>query len=320
MQIVHRLAVGGIVLLAVASESGCSHQWVGRVSSPLTRPARSLSFETASVRPNQSTNFRFRMETSPGGTLSVTNANLGAIIAQAYGVVEFRTLVGGPEWIISEKFDIEGRAPQGVITAGLSQKKRNEKLMLMLQTLLADRFRLVVHPETRLVPVYSLVVSKEGLELHKAKTNEAHCPGISILAASIQTSDFCHAFFGGQGGGFTGKTVAMRELATWLAHYADRPVLDNTGDKHLFDIDTEGWVPMIPRPPGAAPSAEDRAFAQPGRPTLQSVLSKVGLKLESTPGSVDVLVIDRVENGRSTWPHSRHLDICLPEPNRRCAK
>jgi uncharacterized protein (TIGR03435 family) len=298
IQTMYRLAVGGIVLLAVASEPGCSHQRVSRVSSPLARTAKPLSFETASVTPNQSTNFRFRMETSPAGTLSVTNANLGAIIAQAYGVVEFRTLLKGPEWIISEKFDIEGKAPKGVIPAGLSQKKRNEKLMLMLQTLLADRFRLVVHPETRLVPVYSLVVSKEGLELRKARTNEAHCPRISILAASIQTPDSCHAFFGGQGGGIHGKTVDMRELATWLEHYADRPILDSTGDKHLFDIDTEGWVPMIPRPgptPGAAPSAEDRAFAKPGRPTLQSVLSKVGLKLESTQGSVDVLVIDHVE-------------------------
>jgi uncharacterized protein (TIGR03435 family) len=90
----------------------------------------------------------------------------------------------------------------------------------------------------------------------------------------------------------------MADLVTGLENWTDHPVIDNTGVKGLFDIDTEGWVPMRPRlgpPPGTEPSAEDRQFADPARPTLQQVLDKVGLKLESTKGPVQVLVIDNIE-------------------------
>jgi uncharacterized protein (TIGR03435 family) len=92
----------------------------------------------------------------------------------------------------------------------------------------------------------------------------------------------------------------MSDLASFLQNWTDHPVIDNTGLKGLFDIDTEGWVSMRPRliPPGERnenQAAEDRAFADPARPTLQQVLDKVGLKLESTKGPVQILVIDRIE-------------------------
>ena len=108
---------------------------------------------------------------------------------------------------------------------------------------------------------------------------------------------------GGQGNGIHGKTVSMPELVMFVETWADRPVIDNTGFAELFDIDTEGWVPMRPRPgppPGTEPSAEDRAFADPARPTLQQVLDKVGLRLESTRGPVQVLVIGHIERA---WAH-----------------
>jgi len=90
----------------------------------------------------------------------------------------------------------------------------------------------------------------------------------------------------------------MTDLVDGLQNWTDHPVIDNTGVQGLFDIDTEGWVPMRPRPgppPGTEPSAEDRAFADPARPTLQQVLDKVGLKMESKKGPVQILVIDHIE-------------------------
>ena len=90
----------------------------------------------------------------------------------------------------------------------------------------------------------------------------------------------------------------MVDLANGLENWTDRPVIDRTGVKNLFDIDTEGWVPMRPRPgppPGTEPSEEDKAFADPARPTLPSVLDKLGLKLESTRGAVEIIVIQHVE-------------------------
>ncbi len=230
----------------------------------------------------------------PGGTPKFVNIPLSLIITDAYNlpVQSPARLSGAPDWTVSERYDIEAKAAPGAVPAGLSEKARNEKLMPMLQALLVDRFKLAVHWETQQLPVYSLVVSKNGLKLHTPKMAEKDCPEVS------SSDGYCHLFTGGQGNGIHGKTVEMTELVTFLESWTDRPVIDNTGFKGLFDIDTSGWIPMRLRPsplPGAAPSAEDRAFADPARPTLQAVLSKVGLKLESSRGPVDVVVIDHVE-------------------------
>jgi uncharacterized protein (TIGR03435 family) len=197
-----------------------------------------------------------------------------------------------PKWAESERFDIEAKAPMGAIPAGLSEKQRYDKSMLMLQSVLADRFRMTTHWETKQGPMYSLTVAKSGLKLPKAKIEEKDCPEVPTR------TEYCHFFYGGQGRGLHGKTITMTDLVDSLQGWADHPIIDNTGVNGLFDIDTEGWVPMRPRPgppPGNEPSAEDRAFADPARPTLQQVLNKVGLKLESTKGPVEILVIDNIE-------------------------
>jgi uncharacterized protein (TIGR03435 family) len=233
------------------------------------------------------------MEVLPGGTLMYTSLPLRAIVSQAYNL-PFNSLewLSGPEWINSERFDIEAKAPAGVIPAGLPETQRNDKSILMLQSVLADRFRMTTHWETKQGPVYSLTVSKNGLKLPKAKIAEEDCPEVS------SRTGYCHLFVGGQGNGVHGKRVEISDLVTFLDNWTDRPVIDNTGVKGLFDIDTEGWVPMRPRPgppPGTEPSAEDRADADPARPTLQQALDKVGLRLESTKGPFQILVIDHVE-------------------------
>lgn len=164
--------------------------------------------------------------------------------------------------------------------------------MLMLQSVLADRFRITTHWETKQGPVYSLTVARNGLKLPKAKIEEKDCPAVPT------PTEFCHRFNGGKGQGLHGKTIKMTDLVDGLQVWTDHPVIDNTGFQGLFDIDTEGWVPMRPRPgppPGTEPSAEDRAFADPARPTLQQVLDRVGLKLESTKGPVQILVVDHIE-------------------------
>jgi len=270
---------------------------IGILDAPQVRAQQEpapVPFEVASVKPNNSTDFRsMRMQTLPGGTLIYKGVPLRVIVSQAYSL-PFNSLewLSGPKWIDSEKFDIEAKAAQGAIPAGLSEKRRNDKLMLMLRTVLADRFRMTTHLDTKQGPVYSLVVSKNGLKLRKAKIEEKDCPEVSTRTEN------CHGFEGGQGNGIHGTTVDMSDLVSFLENWTDHPVIDKTGFKGLFDIDTEGWVPMRPRPgppPGTEPSAEDRAFADPARPTLQAVLDKVGLRLESTKGPVQVLVIDHIE-------------------------
>jgi bla regulator protein BlaR1 len=273
---------------------------IGIMGAPQVRAqqqaAAPVPFEVASVKPNTSTGVRdLQMQTLPGGTLIYIDVPLRVIISQAYNL-PYNSLewITGPKWIDSEKFDIEAKAAPGAIPAGLSQKQRNDKTMLMLQAVLADRFKMTTHVDIKQGPVYSMVVSKNGLKLPKAKIEEKDCPEVST------PTENCHDFRGGQGQGVHGKTIDMSDLASFLQNWTDHPVIDNTGFKGLFDIDTEGWVSMRPRPipPGERnenQAAEDRAFADPARPTLQQVLDKVGLKLESTKGPVQVLVIDRIE-------------------------
>jgi len=166
----------------------------------------------------------------------------------------------------------------------------------MLQTLLADRFKLKVHHEMKEGLVYALVVAKNGPKLEKAKLEEKDCAN-RVLDALDPTS--CHRFMGGQGQGMQGQAVDMQDLAEFLSHFSDKPFMNKTGIAGLYNIQTPGWVPLIPRPPrpdGGTESqrAEDQAFADPNRPTLNDVLDKLGLKLENQTGMVDTLFVDYV--------------------------
>jgi uncharacterized protein (TIGR03435 family) len=90
----------------------------------------------------------------------------------------------------------------------------------------------------------------------------------------------------------------MPDLAAYASSWADRPVVDKTGLRGLFNIQTEGWVPMRPRPPrpaGQDPTAEDLAFADPARPTLFQIFDRLGLKLESQKAPVEMFVIESAE-------------------------
>jgi uncharacterized protein (TIGR03435 family) len=89
----------------------------------------------------------------------------------------------------------------------------------------------------------------------------------------------------------------MSEIVVSVSNYTDPPLVDRTGLTGLYDVETEGWVPMRPRPrpPGQEPTAEDLAFADPARPTLYMIFDKLGLKMESSRASVEMFVIDSVE-------------------------
>jgi uncharacterized protein (TIGR03435 family) len=297
-QISRKLTFGRKLLLAAAGFAAVTTPIaIGIIDAPQVRAqpqAAPVPFEVASVKPNNSTD-RGVMQALPGGTLTIRNGPLRYIIAGAYNVSPRASdrISGLPGWTESERFDIDAKAAPRAIPAGLSPKQRNDRSMLMLQSVLADRFKMTAHWETKQGPVYSLTIAKNGLKLPKAKIEEKDCPEVPTR------TEYCHMFNGGQGQGLHGKTISITDLVDGLQGWTDHPVIDNTGGvKGLFDIDTEGWVPMFPRPgppPGTEPSEEDKAFADPARPTLQQVLDKVGIKMESTKGPVQVLVIDHIE-------------------------
>jgi uncharacterized protein (TIGR03435 family) len=261
----------------------------------LVRPAlkaQSPTFEVASIKPHTpGDRAGAPPQFMPGGRFHVAGLPLLFTIAFAYNLpFQGTQLSGGPAWIrsLEDGYDIEAKADVSALK-DLSPQEREDKLRLMLQALLAERFRLNVLRETKEQPVYFLSVGKNGPKLQKSALAPKDCD---------DPANRCHVGGSGQGRGIHVKAFSMPDLAVSVANFTDRPLLDRTGLTGLYDIDTEGWVPMRPRPPrppGQEPTAEDLAFADPARPTLFMIFDKLGLKLESSRAKVDMFVIDRVE-------------------------
>jgi uncharacterized protein (TIGR03435 family) len=259
---------------------------IGVVHAQLGKP---LAFEVASVKPNKSLRFSEGMKTYPGGRLSATNVPLFLIITSAYQVAfQSPRLSGGPDWTRREGFDIEATAEKGAIPSNLPKVIQEAKLMSMLRSLLADRFKLVVRRETKEIPVYALVISKGGSKLQKAKLEEADCsfePGPGAIP--------CHRMGGGQGRGINAQAVSLADVVRFVENWTDRPVIDKTGIQGLFEIKTEGWISLRASPEGAGGNGE--GAADPDRPTLFTIFDRLGLKLERQKAPVEFFVIEHIE-------------------------
>jgi uncharacterized protein (TIGR03435 family) len=259
-----------------------------------SQPATALQFEVASIRANKSQDWHNRqLNFSPGGRFRAINLPPLAIIAIAYNLPDqSRRLSGGPGWIRSEAYDIEATAPEGTIPPDLPANVRTGKMRLMLEALLADRFKLQIHRVVEEQPVYALVIAKKGPKLQAANVDEKSCSGDSRGAAP------CHLLAGGQGHGLHGSAVSLTDVALFLSNWTDRPTIDRTGLHGLFNIQTDGWAPLSLRatpPPNAQPSAEDSALSDSGRPTLSMILDRLGLKLESQRAPVEMFSIEHIE-------------------------
>jgi uncharacterized protein (TIGR03435 family) len=253
---------------------------------------KGLAFEAASVKPNTSGGQRYSSRMLPGGAFTATNNTLRDLILNAYWIPAY-LLSGDPDWIKNERFDIEAKPAPNAVPPSLPDRARNEFTRSMLQSLLAERFKLTVHRENKEMPIYELVVSKNGPKLKEAA--DLDC---------INTQK-CHNWGPGNPtmqGGFPGKSVDMDDLVDILALWVDRPIVNKTGIQGIFDI----RIQFNPRPGGQAVARSDEANhevanADPASlPTLFTALEEqLGLKLESRKGVVETIVIDHVERPTS---------------------
>jgi uncharacterized protein (TIGR03435 family) len=253
----------------------------------------SPTFEVASVKPNKSgTDEMVGGLAEPGGRFTVINTQLREIIRVAYRLQRYQ-VVGGPSWIDSDRFDI---------TAKANASSTGPEMALMLRPLLAERFKLAVHNETRQLPLFALVVAGSAGKLGPhLRPSDADC--IAEVTARLRggaipppPTDPPHQPCGSAGGplGYTtARGLTMGQIAFGLSRNVGRAVMDRTGLAGYFDYELT-WTPdQIPqRPPGAP----DLPPIDPNGASLFTALQEqLGLKLESTTGPVDVLVIDHVE-------------------------
>ena len=203
---------------------------------------------------------------SSDGNFKTVNVSLGALLQFAFGVPESR-IVGGPNELRSQMFDIEAKADSAVDAALKKLPSDQGKLVKqqMIQALLADRFKLVVHRETRELPIYALVVAKGGSKLEASKSD-----GVMISSGS--------RYLNAQG-----VTIAM--IAQELAQDVGRVVMDKTGIEGRFDVDLK-WTPDDEATAGNADAAPS---------IYTAVQEQVGLRLDAEKGPVEVLVVDRLE-------------------------
>ena len=265
-------------------------------------PAR-VAFEVASVKVNKSTDpSQMALQYLPGGRFSARAVPLPLLLSEAYKAPEsVRRFSINPEVAksvdratLTDKYDIEAIAEKDAIPLGASARVRSETLRLMLQALLTDRFKLVLHREMIEQPVYALVVAKGGPKLQRASVDEKQC---STAAANVGDPTSCHFVAGGMERlGINGQAVDLWDLAAALSGFTDRPVINQTGLEGLYNIHTTGWTPVriMPARP-LEPGAATVPPVDPAGPTLFNVLEELGLKLESQKAPVETVVIDHLE-------------------------
>jgi len=218
------------------------------------------SFEASSVKPNRSgglgTQYLFRP--TPGG-ITASNINLRDYVKWAYGVRDYQ--ISMPAWFSEERYDIVTKT---------GSPASNDQLKRMLQLLLADRFKIMLHHETRTLAVYAMTVGKGGPKLHEVEG-----------AGPVQF----------RSGHFSGP-FSMPNLAAALSTRLDLPVVDQTGLTGFYNL-TLDWTPDGHTGPG---DSETGSSGDKTRPSIfVAIQEQLGLKLQAQKGPVDVLVIDRAE-------------------------
>ena len=228
----------------------------------------------------------------PGGRLNAEAALLRYFIQNAYGVKPFQ-LGGGPGWIESAHYNIDA-------TAGGNPS--GSEMRLMMQALLADRFQLKVHRETRELPVYELTVAKGGSKLQPPKPGsclspEANAPPVPGPATPCGRVVM---MISGSGARMQGGQVSMAELVRVLSNVLARTVVDQTGYTGEFDVHLEfspdESLGGLPTPKGPDDPRVPTIPADPNHPTIFAAMQEqLGIKVQSAKGPVEVIVIDHVE-------------------------
>jgi uncharacterized protein (TIGR03435 family) len=225
------------------------------VSAQQATPAP-LAFEVASIKPNVSEDGHTHVGDHPGG-LEMTNVSLRQCVWTAYGIQDSNLVA--PDWLASTYFDILAKPPAD---------HPEKYLQPMLKTLLEERFKLVAHRETRVLPAYELVIGKGGLKVQEVEA------GPDKTSSSRTT--------------FNGKKTTMQRLADFLASVLNRPVIDKTETKGVFDI-------QLKFAPEATAAREPRAGDASAPSIFTALQEQVGLKLQSEKLPVEVVVVDHIE-------------------------
>jgi uncharacterized protein (TIGR03435 family) len=222
------------------------------------------SFEIASVKrstadPNKS--IPSVLLFLPGGGFRRTNVTLKSLVQTAYGVQDFQ-VIGATGWMESDIYDVEAKGAHDT-------NPSRADVLLMVQALLADRFKLQLHHEMKETTRYALMPVRSGLKMKLAGDSTGGARGTN--------------------GRITGKRT-MSQLADLLSAVLERPVVDQTNLSGLYEFTLE-WSPEL-----GQTGRDTTSPTNPSGPSIFTALQEqLGLQLQSTKGPVDMIVIDHAE-------------------------
>jgi len=248
-------------------------------------------FEVVSIKPKKFEPGMVGIEFLPGGFVRGMQAPMPMIIWDAYNIsmrqLDLQKIAPS---VFGEVYDFEARAGTNALPATAPAEERTRQLRRMMQSLLADRFKLVLHREAREVSVYALVIAPGGPKLLPALADRK-CP--DRPDPSDRFAARCGVLSGGPASGTKGFDVDIGKLVETLEGFGDRLIVDRTGLKGRYDISLPPWnrsVAIQPVNDGREP-AED-----PNGPSIFTVLQRtLGLRLESTRAQVEIYVVDHIE-------------------------
>jgi uncharacterized protein (TIGR03435 family) len=259
--------------------------WTGRIAyaqqgGAPNGNASALRFDVASVKETKITPAPGEaggIHATAGGTYVARYVTLKSMIRELYKITDVQ-IAGGPNWIDTVRFDITAKAEHNGDASNLK---------IMFQNLLADRFKLQFHPETRTLPVWVATMDKNGSKMKVNPGPEESGVPIKLSGASAQSTSLT----------FTAVHTGMEYLCWWLGsminrfQQVDRPVVDHTGLEGFYDF-TLTFVPDPSRRTG--PNGEPLASFE-GSNLAEALREQLGLKLESARSPVQVFLIDHVE-------------------------
>ena len=223
--------------------------------------AQSTAFDAASVKPAQAAGDRKSMS-SDAGRIAYTNVTLRDCLMAAYDMKDYQ--ISGPDWMKTDRYNV-------VATAGGAASA--EAMKIMLQNLLLDRFQMSVHREKKDLPVYAMVVGKNG-----TKMQETENPGRGNLRMN--------------GGGVVFSSVTIQQIIDYMSRFAtaelDRPIIDETGLNGHYDATVNLFGTQEEMM--AAVSKGDL-----GASIFTLIQDQLGLKLEPRKMPLDMVIVDKAE-------------------------
>ncbi len=292
---------GVIAAVCVFELVSATPSWAQSPAQNATAASLAYGYEVATIKPNKPSDNGVRTGmTNPPDGFTATGYTLQSLIQQAFGIQNYQ-ISGAPAWLNSERYDIDAKMDGAVADAlqKLTPEERTSARQQMLQALFADRLKLTFHRETKELPIYTLVIAKNGSKLTEAKPGDTYTNGSRGAAGR-----------GGAGGLMTtrrigsesarAQTAPLTELVRVLAQYLGRTVVDKTGLTGNYDF-TLQWATdesglQSPGSTGIPAGTPPMSATDPSGPTLfAAIQEQLGLKLESGKGPVEVIVIDHVE-------------------------